>query len=249
MEDILLPNITGTSEQEQLTQVKNYLVEMVQQLNYALSAVNRAAVDASDQAKAIQEQQESQRQALTPGNTFRSIKALIIKSADIIDRYSEEINQKLSGFYVAQSDFGTFTQATEQAIRENSEGIARMFTDIQTISDGLGSLGDQIAEVNAYIRTGKLYDDDMGIPVYGVEIGQKNTVDGAVSFQKYARLTSGKLSFFDANDNEVAYVSDKRLHITYADVQNLDAHTIDAFRLRMGEYMWSLGADGHYTLS
>lgn len=249
MQDILYPNITGRSEQEQLTQVKSYLAEMVGQLNYALQTLSRTSQTAVDNTERIRNQQVKFEEKNTPGNTFRSIKSLIIKSADIVEQYTEEINRKLNGSYVAQSAFGTFRQETEQSIRENSEGIARIFQDIQSISQNVDGIGEQIAEVNAYIRTGKLYDDDAGIPVFGVEIGQKNTIDGAVSFQKYARLTSGKLSFFDANDNEVAYVSEQQLHITNADVQMLEAKTIHTNRIRMGDYMWSLGADGHYTLS
>ena len=38
-ENIRYPNITGSTETAQLQQVKSYLHQLVEQLNYALSAV------------------------------------------------------------------------------------------------------------------------------------------------------------------------------------------------------------------
>ena len=74
-----------------------------------------------------------------------------------------------------------------------------------------------VAEVNAYIRTGHLDEDEYGLPVYGLEVGQSNEVNGVKIFNRYARFTSNRLSFFDQNGIEVAYISDRKLYIT--DVQ------------------------------
>jgi hypothetical protein len=37
-------------------------------------------------------------------------------------------------------------------------------------------------------------------------------------FNKFARFTSEKLSFYDSNGIEVAYISDKKLYITHIEV-------------------------------
>ena len=71
--------------------------------------------------------------------------------------------------------------------------------------------------MNAHIKPGILYYED-GIPVYGLEIGQKNTIDGVEVFNKYARFTSNKLSFYDQNGTEVAYISDYKLYITNMEI-------------------------------
>ena len=44
------------------------------------------------------------------------------------------------------------------------------------------------------------------------------TVDGEEVFNKYARFTSGRLSFYDKNDTEVAYISDYKLHISNVEI-------------------------------
>jgi hypothetical protein len=84
-------------------------------------------------------------------------------------------------------------------------------TDIETIEYTL-------VEVNAHIRSGLLYYDDNGTPVYGLEIGQRNTIDGEEVFNKYARFTSDRLSFYDQNDSEVAYISDYKLYIRNVEI-------------------------------
>lgn len=245
---VQLPQLTGGSEQEQLRQMRGYLYQMAQQLNYALGTVETNMIKTRENSSAALEKAESAGQKSASG-TFNSIKALIIKSADIVDAYYEEINRKLEGQYVAQSTFGTYTQETAQEIQENADGIQRAFTNIQEILSNVAEVQDQILSVNAYIKTGLLYYGDDGAPVYGVEIGQQNTTGGTVSFQKFCRLTSNKLSFFDANDSEVAYISDYRIYITTADIREMISESAEIKKLKMGDYLWTVGSDGRYTLN
>lgn len=91
-------------------------------------------------------------------------------------------------------------------------------TDLQEVKDDIASLNFSLVEVNANIKSGLLYYDDEGVPVYGLEIGQKNVIDGVEVFNKYARFTAGRLSFYDQNGTEVAYISDYKIYITHAEV-------------------------------
>lgn len=128
------------------------------------------------------------------------------------------INTRLEGLYVAQSDFGTYTEETVQDIEANSTGIKQLFTNVQEIITDVENVEHTLIEVNAHIKTGILYYDDDGVPVYGLEVGQRTEIDGEEVFNKYARFTSNKLSFYDQNDNEVAYISDRKLYITHIEV-------------------------------
>jgi hypothetical protein len=151
---------------------------------------------------------------------FQDIKALIIKSADIVDAYYEEINSRLIGQYVAESDFGIFREDTEQKIKQSSTDIEQAFTNIQQILTTIDNLNFTLAETNAYIRSGLLYLDDNSIPIYGLEIGQENTIDGVKVFNKFARFTADRLSFYDQNDTEVAYISDYQLYINHVRIKS-----------------------------
>lgn len=239
--DIRLPELTGGSTEQQLRQIQSYLYSLASQLQYAFENVSREQEQVRQVQTAAQEK--------TPVQTFAALKSLIIKSADIVESYSREIERRLEGKYVAQSQFGTYSQETEQKIRENAEGIVQSFRNVQALQSMVESVESAVVEINAYIRTGLLYSREDGEDVYGLEIGQQTRQDGAVRFQKFARLTADRLSFYDRNDVEVAYISDYQLHITSAQVQSVNAKQVLAERVDLGMYSWIVGADGHLTIS
>lgn len=242
------PQLAG-SDHEQVKQLHSFLFQLIEQLEWALKNVDTSnnTVIVTPTPKSLK---SSSQTTASPEATFGSIKALIIKSADIVNAYYEEIDKKLIGKYVAQSDFGTFEEQTSQDVFENSTNINRTFNHTQEIKAGVESLSGEIdqvgnkvadadarlsgdiqslkeqfealnysiVEVTANVNSGLLYYDDNGVPIYGFEIGQKNVVDGVEVFNKFARFTAGRLSFYDQNGFEVAYISDYKLFITHAEV-------------------------------
>lgn len=246
---IPLPRQITGSGQEQLRQIQSYLFRLSQELELALGTVDKQLLTLRDTAAQTERAVRTVSESQNPKAQFSSLKALIIKSADIVNAYYEEISRKLSGEYVAQSDFGTFRQETRQSITENSQGITRAFSDLQTIENTLAELSGAVTQVNAWIKTGKLGEDENSVPVYGVEIGQQTEKDGIVAFQKFARLLADRLSFFDRNGLEVSYIGEESMHITRAEVSALAAGDASAGKLQMGEYLWFTDGDGHLTLS
>ena len=246
---IPLPRQITGSGQEQLRQIQSYLFRLSQELELALGTVDKQLLTLRDTAAQTERTVRAVSESQNPKAQFSSLKALIIKSADIVNAYSEEISRKLSGEYVAQSDYGTFRQETRQEIRENSQEITRAFSNMQVIEDTLAELNGAVTQVNAWIKTGKLGEDENSVPIYGVEIGQQTEKDGIVAFQKFARLLADRLSFFDRNGLEVSYIGEESMHITRAEVSVLAAGDASAGKLQMGEYLWFTDGDGHLTLS
>ena len=208
--NLRLPNITADTEQGQLSQMKSYMYQLVQELNWALEAIESASNGDKSAAVEVEEKNEP----LSPEeveNTFNSIKALIIKSADIVHAYETTMKETFDGEYVAISDFGTYQEETNLSIEKNSKGITEVYSNVQNITnpDGTGSLD----ELNACIKRGLIGYDKNGDEVYGISIGES---DENGNFKDYAWFTSDKLSFFDDNGNEVAYISKRRLYITDA---------------------------------
>ena len=204
--NLRLPNIQGKTEAEQLGQVKSYLNQLVEQLNWALNTVESAQTGNTTPAVVYEQRQPATYQEAE--TTFNSIKALIIKSADIVKAYEETIASNFKGKYFADSDFGTYVEETSRTVVENSKYVREIYDNVQSITNknGTGSLDVLAADVrktNAYINRGHLYYDSNGKSVVGIEIGE-TTEDG--SFLKYARFTSDKLSFYDVNENPVAYI-------------------------------------------
>ena len=199
--DIRFPNITATTPEGQMSQMQSYMHQLVEQLNWALATVDNAIQgNTANVAMTSQSASKSEEEAV---DTFNSIKALIIKSADIVTAYEESIKESFKGEYVAVSDFGTYTEQTNLSIETNSKGISELYTNVQSID------GD-VRETNAYIKRGLLGYDDNGNAVHGISVGETNE-DG--EYKKYAWFTAGKLSFFDGSGYEVAYISSNRLYI------------------------------------
>lgn len=246
MIDLRLPNITGATEREQLQQTKSYLHQLVEQLNWALNNIDTQSNTAvvTPTARSLAPVASGSVSQSDPQATFASIKSLIIKSAEIVDAYYDEINAELEGLYVAQSDFGTFEEVTKAQIEANSTGIKQTYTNIQAIYDpqiketndaldaAKTAIGEEVegvkkmaSDAETYIKNtkgtikaGKLEELGNGTVIYGLEIGQIDEASGEVN-RRYARFTADELAFYDANDDKVAWISNNQLHITDAVVK------------------------------
>ena len=152
--DIRLPHITGHTEKEQLKQISNYLFQLAEQLQWALNNADTSShtVIIKEQPKVVSSSSSTasnarmlQDDALT---TFAALKPLIIKSAEIVEAYYEEINKRLEGLYVAQSDFGTFVEQTSQEIEQTSTSTTQKFENMQVIitdiDNNVGSIESSI---------------------------------------------------------------------------------------------------------
>lgn len=212
-----LPNITATTPEGQLSQMQSFLYQTVEQLNWALNAIETGGGSGYSVNQTVNGGggKEEKEDSFT---RFNDLKSLIIKSADIVNAYYEKISERLVGEYVAQSDFGTFTELTEQQLEANSTAIEQFYTDLQQIITDIENVEHTLIEVNAHIKSGLLFYDESGAPVYGLEIGQRTNIGGQEVFNKYARFTADKLAFYDSNGYEVAYISDKKLYITHIEV-------------------------------
>ena len=216
--DIRLPNITGRTETEQLTQIKSYLYQFAEQLQWALKNV-----EGGGNSSNVLYQSTSATAAATntAASNFSELKSLIIKSADIVEAYYEKIDTllKLSGDYTAYSDFGTFKQQTLNLISANDKQIQQNVADLQAIFDTDGNIKAELL-VNGHIYSGIIEYAKEGDAIVGIEIGQTTTENGVQVFNKFARFTSEKLAFYDAmvQDEPVAYISNYKLYITNAEV-------------------------------
>lgn len=209
--DLRLPNINKeASPAQKIDQLQSYIYQLVQQLNWALNFIT-----AEEKSLVVQEGSAAGEGEVTPVETFNSIKSLIIKSADIIDAYTDQMELTFDGRYTAQSDFGEFTQTTQSRLDLDSQSITQNYRAIQTITESVDALETYNQIIDGYIRTGA---DIGGSGKVGVEIGEQREINGSMVFQKYCRLVSDRLSFYDANGNEIAYISDQQMHITSAHI-------------------------------
>jgi hypothetical protein len=249
--DITLPNINAPTEEGKNAQMRSYLYQLAEQLKYALNALDTEAAN-----RMVQQAIKSAASAKTSDEAladFNAIKALIITSADIVEAYYEQISEKFSGLYVAKSSFpngdeAAFIEQTQQEIVKNSTAITQNFTNVQSILSDIKGFGSETITVNACIKTGLLtylsateaakYGMESGSPLYGMEVGQKNLdSDGNEVFNKYARFTADRLSFYSGNGEEIAYFSGSNLHIYSAEIDSADIKKAEIDELGLGGYL------------
>ena len=223
MIDIRLPNITATTEAGKLQQVQSYMYQLVEQLNWALNNIDSISAQppatVSTTAPTAQEDEAA--------SSFNSIKGLIIKSADIVNAYYEEINSKLEGLYVAEANFpegsAKYIEETSKVTKETSEGISTLFKNTQTITSDVDSINNvlkpgedctTIPGASAWVNIGVIgHDENTGFPIYGMEIGQVNEENGVEVYRRFAQYRSDGVHLFDQNGTEVVELSSSRMII------------------------------------
>lgn len=225
--DLRFPNITAKDDGQKLQQMQSYMYQLVEQLNWALSNVEQSSKGGYNpnvvKTGGFNSMTEAQAQ-----DTFNSIKSLIIKSSDIIQAYGTTIKHQLDGYYVAQSDFGTYTEEKLAELNMTPDDLAQIYYNKQII-DGMF---EGVKESQAWIRSG-LLDDSGDVPVYGVEVGQKTERDGQEVFNKYARFTAEGIYFYlPGASDAIAWMSGTKLYITNAEING---------SLKLGKYMIDIG--------
>ena len=211
------PNIIANNEREMLEQIRVYLYQMSDQLNWAFDTIESGTT--TNGVQLLQPVKEEKEESKKVETNFNEIKALIIKSADIVNAYYDKISKKLEGEYSALSDFGDFKQTVSAYFEANPTEALVKFENLQAINSTLEKIGmelDKVIKTDATIKAGLTGYDEDGAPVYGLEIWQRNEHGDETVFEQFARLSANKLSFYDNNDAEVAYISDYMLYITNA---------------------------------
>ena len=220
--ELRLPNITADTEKGQLVQIKSYLYQFAEQLQWALSTMEKGTSSESivlqdKLGNAIQKTEESKAY-----DTFNSIKDLIIKSADIVEAYYEEIDNliSLNGKYVAQADFGDkgvaeYIKDTAMSVCATSEYVEQNFTKTETIK----GLDDRVRRQEGTIRSGNvkttLTSDGETI---GIEIGEIDTLND-IATSRYATFSAAGIELYDGSNSSlpVAYISKNKIYITSAE--------------------------------
>ena len=202
------PSIAGKTTQEQLESMRRYLCSVTEQLNLADWSAQATLQEIS---QAIDADSLSEAEKKTTLSGYAALKSLIIKTADFAAANSETWSTKLSGSYVAISDFGKYLEKTQLTIEGNSVGIKQLYDYTAGVNNQFSVNSQQ------FIKTGLLYYDDV-TPVYGVGVGNIETTvtDGGERVidqtkNELLTVTPDKISFWQ-DGKEVAYLSEQKLH-------------------------------------
>lgn len=254
MMDIRYPNITGATEAAQLQQIKSYLRQLVDQLNMTVKDANGGAVMGYNSAMRVAVQNEIGEKT-DPVADFNAIKALIIKSADIITAYYEEINNllHLSGEFVAESDFGTYKEETSAIINASNERIRSLVTKTGEIDSDVDMLrvSQSVLEQTAEGISVRVTQAEGDISALGSRTSSAEASIKANADNINLKVSKdGVISSINASAEGVAIDASKLAKIT-ADKINLEGYTTinGGFSVDENGKMTAKGAniEGHIT--
>lgn len=233
MIDIRLPNINASTESGQLQQIRTYLYQFAEQLNWALNTLETNPGGGNVVVQTAAGSNVANTEGAKAQETFNSIKNLIIKSADIVEAYYEEIDNliSLNGKYAAQADFGEggvakYIENTNMSISATSQYVDQKFQRTETIDGAevvtgeykLADIDKRIRKQEGSIRYGNvkttLTEDGNTI---GIEVGEIDTVND-VATSRFATFSAAGIELYDGTTNTppVAIISKWMITITNA---------------------------------
>lgn len=135
--NIRFPNITAATPAEQINQIKSYLHQLVQQLNWALSNLETSpAIGSGERPSSTGITEES----------FNELKSLITQSTSMLDSFYKKINIKLEGQYVSQANFDAHTRRVDERFEQLGGPFvsqADFVAHTQEVSQRFNGLGEQ----------------------------------------------------------------------------------------------------------
>lgn len=151
--NLRFPNITGVTEKEQLAQIKSYLYQLVQELNWVLTNMESgAASEPAGKQPAMEGLSEE---------VFNELKALLIQSSSTLNSYYEKINGKLEGYYLKQDEFSRYTEEVSQRFvnlakvylakgdfEAYQKSVTKAFEDLAQVYASKGSLEEYQQQVS-----------------------------------------------------------------------------------------------------
>lgn len=219
--ELRLPNITGETPEAQLAQIKSFLYSTIEQLNYALTVTDKATATLTQKVEKAVDTSSPEKKA---ESTFNEIKNMIIKDADIIKAYREELSREYDEKYVAVGAFGDYKEEAKASITENAEGINLQLKSLKEIKDTLRN--DAVRQSEGYIKIGKIGEKD-GFDVYGVEIGQNLSSDS--DRKLFSRYTADGTTLYNSNGIETIVIAAGKTK--FSGNVTVDELTIDNFSL------------------
>lgn len=237
------PPMTGGDAAQQLDGLRRYLVQLTDELNGADWSAGAVLTQIS---QAIDASALSKEERLTELSGFAALKTLIIKTADFAAENSEAFKLKLSGNYVAVSDFGKYWQEASMTIDGNEFGIRQLYEFSAGVNNAFAVNSKQ------YVKTGLLYYNGV-TPVYGVGVGNiettvsndKEVIDKTQN--ELLTVTSGRVSFWQGG-SEVAYLAQKKLHFPSGTLEAFDAKLTGTVTAAAGSSFgpWSISESSIY---
>lgn len=188
-----MPPILSGSEKQQLAALRDYLVRLSSSLDSAALAPTderqsmvKTAKAAADSVSERSERKEAE------------LRALIIKTADTVQRQVDTLSAALREEYLAISDFGEYTEQIDTLFTATARNVVESY-DFYSRIDALTAAGEEmerlISSLRGELRRGIIEDPDTGERALGIAISENLSFTGEIVTEngvEYYRLSPGQ---------------------------------------------------------
>ena len=246
------PGIRG-DDRSSLVQMHSFLFRLTEQLNAALNETDRR-IQETERVTGISAGTTGSAPAGDNGNPplteqYESLKALIIKTADVVKSEMDVIENTLKSEYMAWSDWGAYNEDITNVITQTASGVVENYqfaSSLKPLKDQVVDFDSYIVETNGYIRRGIIgYDGE--VPIIGIAIGKdlvskEVTINGVVypeinMSRSMATYTDDKVTFWQ-NGVEIAWFSSSELV----------CRGIRTDKVTLGDDLWEISYTNGFTI-
>lgn len=129
---------------------------------------------------------------------YSSLRALIIKTADVVQQNIDMVTAELHMDYLALSDFGSYQENVQLQIEATAKQIVESYeydAALNAINTELGSMTSDMQSIRGEIRRGFISDPETGETAFGVAIAESLSFTGQTVERDgitYYTLSSGQ---------------------------------------------------------
>ena len=242
-----LPPILSGSAEQQIVQLRDYLVRLARELpreEQIAQAVRQEATGTKSTAGGSGGGQ-------TPGENVQALRSLIVKTADRIYETIDVLETSLSSVYVAQSDFGTYRESVDTQIRQTARDTVESYgyqAQIDAASADMRRLEQYLTQISGEIRRGMITDPETHETVLGIAISQNLSFTGQTTTEAgltYYELSPGQtLGLYTSTGWQFWINGSKRGWFDSADGMLHVARIVAEERLQVGDNWLVTGSGG-----
>lgn len=183
----LPPILSGTTEQ-QVSQLRDYLVRIVRQLPTE-GEIDQAIVR-SGTASGNTGYGGGSETAASDRARADELRALIIKTANDVKKTADRIETTLTESYVAKSDYGDYYEQIESKVEQTARGTIEGYNFSELI-EAAAAIGREtfLSQINGQIRRGLIVDPSTQQNVIGIVVSQNlrflKKQDGTDDYEEY----------------------------------------------------------------
>lgn len=171
----LPPEGRGTPEQ-QLIEMRDFLVRTVRQLNAANDAAGngKTVVTAANRSAVIKSNAETTDDITIIRRQAAALRDLITKTSDQVYSYVDRITTELESVYVSRSDFGEYTETVSTTIEQTARETVESYNYDSRIQDAINANAatqTYVENIQGEIRRGFITVN--GTTYFGIAIGDK----------------------------------------------------------------------------